>query len=382
MKVSTHIWRVAIVAFMTMAHVVEVWAEPLATETVSGDSTAVNGADDRPWYRQLIDNGGRINDPGINYPKFPRFVVNVYNWGDRVFNSYDSAYVVGTGRNWKVMLKNYAWMESYMLLFSPRTRDMLHIRSEIYNDVGVYLSFMALSVGYTAKVNTLLGRPGRNRENLNFNFTSSRIYGSFDYSSTTGDTYITHFGKYNGGKRMSYNFNDIRHNSYIGQLYYFINNKRYSQAAAYCFSKYQLKSAGSAIVGLSVNHQRIDMDFSSLPQDMKSYLPSLEDIYRFRYTDYCAVGGYGYNFAIRPRRWLVNVTGLQSLGYRHSYSGSTHGDRDIVASNLSLRFALLYNHKAFFATLTGNVNASFYFNSKYAFSNSIESLSLIVGARF
>lgn len=334
------------------------------------------------WIRQLIQNGGHINDPSMDYPAFPRFIVNVYNWGNRVFNSYDTAYVVGTGKNWKVILRNQAWMQSYMLLFSPRSRDMLHLRSDLYDDVGAYLSFMAVSVGYTAKLNSLLGGASNHRETFNFNFTSSRIYGNFEYVSTDGGARITHFGKYNDGKSFSYPFDAISHLSYRAQVYYFLNHMKYSQAAAYCYSKYQLKSAGSAIVGLSFNHQKINMDFSGLPADMKAFLPSLENTYRFRYSDYCLTGGYGYNYAIRPRRWLFNITTLASVGYRHSYKGTVHGDRDIVALDLGLRFALVYNHRSLFATLNGNFNGSLYFNKDYTFFNSIEHVSFAVGARF
>lgn len=91
-----------------------------------------------PWYKQLWNNGFRIHDKNVNYPAFPRFLLKVYDWGDRTFNSYDTDYVVGTGKNWKLLVNNYNWMESYMMLFSMRSRDMLHIRSEIYNDLGFH----------------------------------------------------------------------------------------------------------------------------------------------------------------------------------------------------------------------------------------------------
>ena len=61
------------------------------------------------WVSQLFANGFRINDPGINYPKFARFCLKVYNWGDKTFNSYDPCYVVGSGKNWKFYGKSYAW---------------------------------------------------------------------------------------------------------------------------------------------------------------------------------------------------------------------------------------------------------------------------------
>ena len=53
------------------------------------DTTALTGN----WVSQLIKTGFHINDPRINYPAFPRFALKVYNWGDRTFNHYESAFV-------------------------------------------------------------------------------------------------------------------------------------------------------------------------------------------------------------------------------------------------------------------------------------------------
>lgn len=362
-------------------HHIETEIDTIA-ETLSGKAR-IDSAEfaAMPWYRQIYENGFRIHDPAINYPRFMRFCLKVYDWGDRTFNSYDPEYVVGTGKNWKGIIKNYNWMESYMLMFSIHTRDMLHIRSEIFNDLGIHLSFMAVTIGYTAKVNNWAGERSK-RSNFNFNFTSSRFSANLDLLSTTGDTRITHFGNYNDGRSFSYHFNDIEHKSLSGEFYYFINHLKYSQAAAYCFSKYQLKSSGSAIVGFAFNNQRIRMDFSSLPEEMKQHLPSLENYYNFRYTDYAILAGYGHNWVLKPRRWLVNLTALPSIGFRHSYAGSSEGRKNMLAANLRARFALVYNHRALFASLNGRLDANLFFNSHYAFFNSTESISLIVGARF
>lgn len=333
-----------------------------------------------PWYRQLLDNGFRIHDPRIDYPAFPRLLLNIYDWGDRTFNSYDPEYVVGSGKNWKIMGKSYNWMESYMLLFSMRSHDMLHIRSDIYDDIGAYLSFMAVSVGYTAKLKDWIGQPS-NRSNFNFNFTCSRLAANIDILSTKGGAQITHFGDYKG-PLLNYDFSAISHKALSGEFYYFFNHRKYSQAAAYYFSKYQLKNAGSAIIGFAFNNQRMWMDFSDLPDDLKKHLPSLESVYKFRYTDYCVLAGYAYNWAIRPRRWLANITAIPSLGYRHSYSDSSEGKKRMFATNLRFRFSIVYNHKAFFAALMGRMDANLYFNSQYTFFNATESISLIAGARF
>lgn len=334
-----------------------------------------------PWWRQLVASGFHINDPAINYPKFPRFLVKVYNWGDRVFNSYDSTYVVGTGKNWKAMAKNYSWYESYMLLYT--FDDRLNIRSEFYNDIGAYLCFMAVNVGYTAKIGNLFGKGRLPRTNFNLSFTCSRFQGSFDATTTSGNTFITRLGEYRDGHRsLSYPFNDIRQKATSGQLLYFFNHLRYSHAAAYCFSKYQLKSAGTWIAGAGFNYQDISMDFESLPEEMKEYLPGQQTNYAFKYCDYLAYGGYAYNLVLKPRRWLVNVMGVPAVGYRHAYAQTNVDHKSMFALNGNFSLAAVYNHKALFASLNANLKGHVYFASDYTFFNSQFSISCVVGARF
>ncbi|MDE6099776.1 MAG: DUF4421 domain-containing protein, partial [Paramuribaculum sp.] len=354
-------------------------ALPVAVDSVgAADSTAFSRM---PWYRQLIDNGFRINDPQVRYPRFPRFLLSIYNWGDRTFNSYDPEYVVGVGKNWKITAKSYNWMESYMMLFSLKTRDMLHISSNIYNDVGVHLSFMALSVGYTAKLNNFISGGKAKRENLNFNFTCSRIYANIDFSSTAGNTRITHFGAYRGDC-LPYDYDDIEHKSLSGEAFYIFNYNRYSHAAAYCFSKYQLRSSGSWLLGFAFANQNMRFSFLRLPDEMKPYLPDLEDVYHYRYTDYDLCGGYAHNWVIKPRTWLLNLTFYPAAGYRYSFKNSTDNKRHLLAASAHARFSAVYNHKALFVSLTGRFDGHLYFNSRYTFFNSMESLSLIMGARF
>lgn len=266
-----------------------------------------------------------------------------------------------------------------MFFGSDRT---IHMHSDIYNDLGVYLSFMAVKIGYSAKVDNFFGHGKNFRKNAQFSFNCSLFSASIDYTRTQGGINITHFGNFNKGKHFSYKFEDVSLRTLSGDLYYFFNNKRYSQAAAYAFSKYQLKSAGSWIAGVAFNSQTIDMDFTHLPPEMKLFLPSLNPKYRFRYTDYTLLGGYAHNWVLHPRRWLVNATILPALGYKYSHSNSSEGKRDMFATNLKARFAVVYNHRALFASLQGRFDGSLYFNNDYVFFNSIESLTLVFGVRF
>ncbi len=334
----------------------------------------------RPWYKQLVDNGFHINDPGIRYPRFARFCVNVYNWGDRTFNSYNPEYVEGTGKNWKALVRSFNRMETYALFFEDDQR--MNIRSDIYPDFGIHLCFMAVSIGYTFKPNSLLGHAKNNRENLDFSFTCALFAANISYSSYNGGSVITRMGDYEGGRHIQYHFDGITQKSLTGNLYYFFNHKKYSQAAAYCFSKYQLKSAGSWIAGISFSHQNIHMNFESLPDEMVEHLPDLSRQYTFRYTDYDILGGYAYNWVLKPRRWLINVTFLPSIGFKRSKEITEDNRETMFSMNVMGRLAGVYNHRSLFASLEVNSNAFVNFARNYTFINSFIALSFNVGVRF
>ena len=99
------------------------------------------------WWRALKHGKVDLDGGTIDYPAFIDFCWKVYKWGDKAFNSYDSAYVVSTGKNWKLMLKSMNWADTY----SGEPVKNMHIftRSNLTSNLGIQLSFMAVSVGYT-----------------------------------------------------------------------------------------------------------------------------------------------------------------------------------------------------------------------------------------
>ena len=62
-------------------------------------------------------------------------------WGDRAFNSYDSAYVKSTGKNWKLILKSNNWIDSY-IGYPVKDVDQI-MNSNLVSNIGLSLSFMA-----------------------------------------------------------------------------------------------------------------------------------------------------------------------------------------------------------------------------------------------
>lgn len=332
------------------------------------------------WIKQLIANRFQIHDSTVCYPKFPRFCLSVYNWGDRVFNSYDHEYVIGTGKNWKLQAKSYNWLETSTMVFPKGSPILMH--SDLYSDAGFSLSFMAASIGYMWNINSIFSEPTK-RRTFNFDFTCSRFSVNYQSVSSEGGMIITRFGDYDDGRHIRYKFSDCSLDSKTLDAYYFFNHRRYSQGAAYSFSKYQLKSAGTALVGVNFTEQKINMDFSSLPDAMLESSPLVSTTYRSHYRSYSAMGGYAYNWVLRPRKWLVNVTAMAAIGYKQLIDNEEVAQTsEAVASMTRLNVSAIYNHKWLFASLTMKGYAFLNFNSDVAHMNSIVSFMATAGVRF
>ncbi|MCH5318635.1 MAG: DUF4421 domain-containing protein [Paramuribaculum sp.] len=331
-----------------------------------------------PWFKQLYKSGFNINAPGINYPKFPRFVVNVYNWADHFFNGFDPEYVTGTGYNFKAYVKSYNWFQSYRLYFSRN--NYLRIRSDIYSDLGPNISYKAVTLGYMADLRELGHGKIVRRKNFDLDFTCGLFSANLNIFSTKGATKITHFGDMSMNRSLD--FDGVNEKSTEFTAYYFFNHRKYSQGAAYNMSRYQYRSQGSWIAGVNMSHRRIDLDFSTLPESMLEEMPELYPYYSFRYNSYNLVFGYGYNWVLRPKTWLINITALPVIGYMHSFEGTTEGRKDLFSTNPILKGAVVYNHRALFVTGQVNFQGSFIFTKGYTFFDSLTSFTATVGVRF
>lgn len=331
------------------------------------------------WIRQLINNGFHIHDSTVCYPAFPRFALNVYNWGDKTFNSYDTTYVVGTGKNWKLQGKGYGWIETQTMLFPKNSFISMH--SNLFSDAGAYLSFMAVSIGYMWNMDRLFDHD-TNRRTFNFDFTCSRFFINYSKVSSEGGMILTRFGDYNDGKNLHYDFDDVSITTTNLDAYYIFNHYKYSHAAAYTFSKYQLRTSGTAIAGLNFGEQNIHMDFANLPPPMLEALPLDNPNYRFHYFDIALLGGYARNWVLKPRKWLINMTLMGALGYKHTYEDATDGVRNMIANSYRLSLCCTYNHNALFASAQLRSHGSLYYNSTFTHFSTFSSLTLIVGMRF
>ena len=299
------------------------------------------------WWRALKHGKVNFKDSTMGYPKFVMFCYKTYVWGDRAFNSYDTTYVKSTGKNWKLILKSDNWVDSYMGHPVKNVNQIMN--SRLASSIGLSLSFMAVSVGYSVSLSNLI-HGGKLSNKVDFSFTCARFTADAYYWENNNDINITYTIKNSGEGLHKLRQSGISRKAMGLTAYYFFNNRRYAQAAAYCFSKYQKRSAGSWLAGFSLQHFDVQFDLEQISEDMRIYFPTQADAPRILYNDYCVLFGYGYNWVVN-KKWLLNFTGTPYIGYRYNHFHQGDNMVSAMSINMRARIGAVYNHKQYFVGL-------------------------------
>ena len=328
------------------------------------------------WWRALKHGKVNFKDSTMGYPKFVMFCYKTYVWGDRTFNSYDTSYVKATGKNWKLILKNDNWIDSY--IGRPFKDVKMVMNSNLVSNIGLSLSFMAVSLGYSVNVSNLIH--GSNLSNkVDFSFTCARFTADAYYWENSNETNVIYTDKTHD--RYKIKQSGLTRKAMGVTAYYFFNNRRYAQAAAYCFSKYQKRSAGSWLAGVSLQHFDVKYDKDQLPEEAQGYVISDASMTRILYNDYCVLFGYGHNWVL-GRKWLLNTTVTPYLGYRYNHFHDNGNMSSAVSLNLRIRTAAVYNLKNYFMGIQGFADHHRYKSKNSRLVNSTIDFTALVGIRF
>lgn len=330
------------------------------------------------WWRALKHGKVDFNDSTMGYPKFVKFCYRTYVWGDHAFNSYDSAYVVGTGKNWKFILKSNNWVDSY--IGRPLKDTYMIMNSNLVSNIGVSLSFMAVSVGYSVAVSNLI-HGDKLSNKVEFSFTCARFAADAYYWENNNETNITYRDKSKGNERITFKQSGLSRKAMGLTAYYFFNNRRYAQAAAYCYSKYQKRNAGSWLAGISLQHYDVKFDVEKMPEEGRIYIQSQDDAPRILYNDYCLLFGYGYNWVL-GRKWLLNATITPYLGYRYNHFHNADTQSSSISLNCRARMGAVYNHKQYFIGLQSFADHHRYKSRNSKLVSSLLDFSVLAGIRF
>lgn len=314
--------------------------------------------------------------------KFPRFCVGVYRWGDRFFNTYDSAYVEGTGYKFNIKAKSELWTDSY--IFSLPDSYRMRMDSELNISGGFYITYLAVSLGYDFNIGKMFNVGNTSRHKLNFKINCALLSAEMYWVTNDVGTNLLSYGTKGHEIKCRIPFTGINTSIYGMDIYYFINNKRYSRAAAFNYGKIQKRSQGSWFVGFAYWTQDFDFSFGSLPQDILDGLPQewADNGYAFymNNNNYAVRAGYAYNWVFH-KHWTAAISESPVIGFKHGRVN--HGPRRITPAIYNrAQASVVWNNRAWFAGIVGSVDNGLFYDKKQMLVNSVFSAEVSVGYRF
>lgn len=339
---------------------------------------------DDDYWRRAIVNGkwSFFTDPTVKKPGLLNLASKIYNFYTKAFNNYDTAYVTSVKKDYRVIIKNNDWLDSYGGTIADQGMKIF-MNSNISSSIGIGFSYMGIGYTYMFDLDNVFGGDPTRHSKWEISFATSRFSFEAYHSRNDGIVNINRFGNYKKGKPINVEFDGLRRESTGFDLYYFFNHRKYSQGAAYSYSKIQKRSAGTFIAGFLVSTQDVELDFLSLSKEMFSYLPNygIPALYKYHYRVYSLLAGYAYNWVFH-RKWLFNITLAPSVGLNHSFDDSVDGKRNMVSLDLRGRLGLVHHSRNFFYGLQLIVDAHFYHSKDHNFINSTEDLTLVAGFNF
>ena len=232
----------------------------------------------------------------------------------------DRDYIDVPKRPWQVTIRgntNWATLKmSSTIDASSRFLDLVgdyqsepHIRSDCDAFAGFWAGYRGYGIGYSQQVG---------KESVASLFTLGATGGCYGINFRRHSFDTDEFDIYTSGQQVDgtvidttmtyYLWSPLHVKSFILDGYYMFNGRRFSYAAAYDQSAYQLRSAGSLMVGAMYYYSHIDYA-DPLNADM---ILQMDDIGRIRQWQVSIGAGYAYNF-VPVRGVLINVNVMPML---------------------------------------------------------------------
>lgn len=321
-------------------------------------------------------------DTIASWGKVPRFCINTYRWGDRFFNGYDSAYVQSSGHRLNVKFKTDSWMDYYNFRFDD------HYKLSFYNEpsssVGLWLTYMAVSVGYDVNLSNIFNPGHGARKRFDFQFNCMLFAAEYYSVDNSVDMTINRKGYPGKMQKVEIPFDGFHSDSWGLNFYYFFNHKHYSQAAAFNYSKIQVRSSGSLYAGLAFWKQNYNMDFSSVMDELGMPPTLLEwaSHYQVSNKNYALKFGYAYNWVFH-RGWCMGVSVAPSVGVRKGFINYPMDNRTTFSLSNNARMSLIYNYnKRWFFGVVGNIDNGLVYDKQHTMLSTNFFVEASAGFRF
>lgn len=310
------------------------------------------------------------------------------------FDDYDTTYISPNYYNFTAMAQNTNYYQVYRLAGSDadgRTQT-LYLKPAQSMKVGPYFGWRWIFLGYTFDVS----HPRRLGKASEFNLSlySSMIGLDFLYLRNAGDFRLRKAVGFEGvepGSVKHTPFTGMQANTLTLSAYYVFNHRHFSYPAAFNQSTVQRKSCGSFMLGLGFSRQRIKMDYTKLPAELKGPAGSETVVEGLRFNNldynyYYVSAGYAYNWVF-ARNWLMGVSVMPSAGVR-KIKGEKITTHEVLMDlkNLSFdctsRLGLVWNNAHWFAGASVISHLYMYRKHRLSMTNSVNYLNIYAGFFF
>lgn len=347
-----------------------------------GDSLQLRGNTyaQRDWWYKLKHKQLQTDDPAVRWPSpFVEWCIGVYNWFQRNFNARDTTYVKSDGKMGKLMLISDNWADNY--LFGSKTLPYITMGSKMFPNLGIYVKYGILSIGYSVDMSTLFGGNHSSRQKWNFSVGCARFNIEAHLWRNSGTTYIHRFDDIKEMKSLDLPYDGLTFSAANVHGYYIFNNRRFDFGGALGYSNNQRISQGSALVGLDISRIVAFFDFTRLPNEIIESNPYPVDSYRFHYQSYSILGGYSFNWVMN-KHFIFNLTAIPGLGAAYSREDASMSDKLQLAGVFKGVAGLLYTTNRFFAGVRCRYHANAVLSDDIDFMNGRLNIQATVGFRF
>lgn len=310
----------------------------------------------------------------------PEKRMNIFRRFAKAFGARDPEYLDPMKYELVVRPQNVEFFQNYKVSVKDDEGNVQSLRMSPHHSVkfGVALGWRWLVLGYSVNV----AKPLKDRQQFEFTFSLlSRMLsldlllinhkgGNFKVDSSKGfDTNLSKGAVLPGVKAFTAGAN----------AYYMFNHARYSYTAAYSHSNLQKRSAGSWILGVQLNKQRLEMgDNPGLPTAFKDL--------KFDYAKYNITGGYGYNWVLAPN-FMVSATVMPAIGFNQvtnekATAGNVLNNFKRLNFDFQTRMGFVYNTGRWYTGAYATTNVYDYRFNKTSMSNVVNYLNIYVGMNF
>ena len=312
-----------------------------------------------PSAKSLSQNKTPLDSLGVL--KYSGYIIDYTQKGikytndaiDKHLDSKDTRYITPNLYNWTFMLQ-YSNSYEYYKFSARNSSQSITLSPDNRNKLGVYVGWKWIFLGWSFDLDR-----HNTKTDWNFSFYTSKI-GIDVFHRKTGENFKLR--KLTGFKNPVTGDNIIPQNTFFDgisvkqtgiNIYYILNNKKFSYPAAYSQTTNQRISCGSFILGLSYSQQSFHMDATKFESIIRETITPSMNFNQIKYHDFGINAGYSYNWVF-AKNCLANISLTPAIGYKHSKIKSDEEQSILKNINADLvsRIALVYNNSRYFVGLS------------------------------